>query len=208
MRYIGQAITISIEVDYAKLKAQALSHISELFEDAHEKAFTYRLSANIELMNLRVIAEEISPRITVRASETTKSSEPAPSANVGKTALVYQNKEYKESIVWDRSKLRYGNTLYGPCIINEMDSNTLILPGFKGEIDSVGNILLWVSDSKNAVEATSNGLTNGTIESEFTLDMVTGQQQWQLKICYSQLTTHQSIFLRALFETLEMKWIA
>jgi len=177
LRYIGQAITIPIEVDFAKLKAQDLSHISELFEDAHEKAFTYRLSANIELMNLRIVAEEITPDIRVKESETTKSSEPSPSANVGKTTLIYQNKEYKESTVWDRSKLIYGNTLYGPCIINEMDSNTLILPGFKGEIDSVGNILLWDSDSKNAVEATSNGLANGT-KSEVTLDIVTGRWQW------------------------------
>lgn len=177
MRYIGQAITIPIEVDFAKLKAQDLSHINELFEDAHEKAFTYRLSANIELMNLRIIAEEITPDIRVKESETTASSEPSPSASAGKTTLIYQNKEYKESTVWDRSKLVYGNTVYGPCIINEMDSNTLILPGFKGEIDRVGNILLWDSDSQNAGEATYKGLANGT-KSDVTLDIVAGWWQW------------------------------
>ena len=175
LRYIGQAITIPIDVEISKLKDGALSHISELFEVAHEKAFTYRLSANIELMNLRIVAEEITPEITVKRIETTKSSEPPSLAIVGKTTLVYQEQEFKESIIWNRSELKYGNVLYGPCIVNEMDSNTLILPGFKGEIDSVGNILLWESDSTNGVNTTSNGSTNGTEETEFTLDMVTGQ---------------------------------
>jgi len=174
LRYIGQAITIPIDVEFSELKAHALSHISELFEDAHEKAFTYRLSANIELMNLRIVAEEITPKITVKESVTTKFPEPPSSAIAGSTTLIYQNKEHKESIIWDRSKLLYGNILHGPCIVNEMDSNTLILPSFKGEIDSVGNILLWESDSRNGVKASSNGLTNGTTENEFTLDMVTG----------------------------------
>ena len=174
MRYIGQAITIPVDVDISKLKDEALSHVSELFEVAHEKAFTYRLSANIELMNLRIVAEEITPEITVKQSKTTKSPEPPSSAMAEKTTLIYQNKEYKDSTIWNRSELRYGNILYGPCIVNEMDSNTLILPGFKGEIDSVGNILLWESDSSNGTKATSSGTTSGTDESEFTLDMVTG----------------------------------
>ena len=174
MRYIGQAITIPIDVEFSELRVQALSHISELFEDAHEKAFTYRLSANIELMNLRIVAEEVTPKMTVKESETTAVLEPPSSAIAGKTTIIYQNKEYKESIIWDRSKLLYGNILHGPCIVNEMDSNTLILPSFMGEIDSVGNILLWESDSMNGVKAISNGLTNGAGKNEFTLDMVTG----------------------------------
>ena len=162
-------------VDLSKLKSEALSHISELFEEAHEKAFTYRLSANIELMNLRIVAEEITPKITVKESETTKSLEPSSSAIAGKTTFIYQNKEYKESIVWDRSQLLHGNVLHGPCIVNEMDSNTLILPSFKGEVDSVGNILLWESKSENSVKAAANGSMDGDIESVFTLDMVTGR---------------------------------
>ena len=177
LRYIGQAITIPIDVDVSKLKGEAITHISELFEVAHEKAFTYRLSSNIELMNLRIVAEEVTPEITVKESEKTRSLEPPSSAILGKTTLVYQSRDYKESIIWNRSELKYGNVVHGPCIVNEMDSNTLILPGFKGEIDSVGNILLWESDSINGTRSTSNGLNSGTAESVFALDMVTGQ--WQ-----------------------------
>ena len=177
LRYIGQAITIPIDVDVSKLKGEAITHISELFEVAHEKAFTYRLSSNIELMNLRIVAEEVTPEITVKESDKTRSLEPPSSAILGKTTLVYQSRDYKESIIWNRSELKYGNVVHGPCIVNEMDSNTLILPGFKGEIDSVGNILLWESDSINDTKSTSNDLNSGTAESVFALDMVTGQ--WQ-----------------------------
>ena len=141
-------------------------------------------------MNLRIVAEETTPKITVKENETTKSLEPPSSAITGRTTLIYQNKEYKESIVWDRSKLVYGNVLDGPCIINEMDSNTLVHPGFKGEIDRVGNILLWESGSGNDVRAPLNSSTYGTAESEFTLDMVTGQ--WQQRPDFRSLS---SIFI-------------
>jgi 5-oxoprolinase (ATP-hydrolysing) len=33
-----------------------------------------------------------------------------------------------------------------------MDSNTLIMPGFVGEIDSMGNILIWPADKKEGEE--------------------------------------------------------
>ena len=48
-----------------------------------------------------------------------------------------------ESTFWDRSQLnREGYKIQGPAVVSEMDANTLILPGFVGEIDHVGNILI------------------------------------------------------------------
>jgi len=44
--------------------------------------------------------------------------------------------------LYDREKLMAGNVLMGPAIVTEMDSTTVLLPGFRGDIDDYGNILI------------------------------------------------------------------
>jgi N-methylhydantoinase A len=41
-----------------------------------------------------------------------------------------------------RALLRAGNLVAGPAIVTEMDSTTLILPNYAGEVDLFGNILV------------------------------------------------------------------
>ncbi len=173
LRYIGQAISIPIEIEESSLKTDAIKYISELFEVAHEKAFTYRLTSNIELVNLRIVVLEITPEFAVRKVEATKISEPAAEAVSGKTKFVYQSCVHEDTPIWDRSMLKCGHVVKGPAIISEMDSNTVILPGYKAEIDHVGNILIWeaktvtngitsaVSGAVNEIAHTVNGFTNG-----------------------------------------------
>lgn len=200
LRYIGQAISIPIEIDESKLKVDAMSHISELFEVAHEKAFTYRLQANIELVNLRIVVLEVTPEFVVKKSEKSSTSEPPPEAVFGKTKLVYDGQVYEDSPIWSRSALKSGHIVKGPCLVTEMDSNTVILPGFKAEVDHVGNILIWedkgtvngiastvnglVNGVAQAVTGLANGMTNGTAKDEDSLDMVTGDfppLSWRIK---------------------------
>ena len=45
---------------------------------------------------------------------------------------------------YDRSKLRAGDTIDGPGIINQYDTTTVLPPGFSAEIDRFGNIVMAV----------------------------------------------------------------
>ncbi|KAJ7178558.1 5-oxoprolinase [Mycena crocata] len=152
LRYLGQAITIPVDVEISQLQLDASTHISELFEREHQKAFTYKLSSSIELMNLRIIAEEIPPDFTIQKLQAAVTAEPDSTAIATRTTLVYEKTEYKDSPVWTRSQLKWGHVVQGPCIVNEMDSNTLVLPGFRAEVDEVGNLLIWKSQSDTVPE--------------------------------------------------------
>ena len=46
-----------------------------------------------------------------------------------------------------------GHILHGPCVITEMDSNTLVHPGFKAEIDATANILILETEGQNQPKA-------------------------------------------------------
>ncbi|KAK7033013.1 putative hydantoin utilization protein [Favolaschia claudopus] len=155
LRYLGQAITLSVDAELTQLQLDASAHISDLFETAHQKAFTYKLSRDIELMNLRIVAEEVSPGFKIQRLTKADTVEPSSSAVSGRTTLVYQNIEYHDSVIWTRSALQWGHVVQGPCIINEMDSNTLVLPGFKAEVDEFGNLLIWESNDSKAASVES-----------------------------------------------------
>ena len=67
---------------------------------------------------------------------------PPESSISSNTNLVFEGKDFPGSPVWDRLSLKDGHAVTGPCVINEMDSNTVVLPGFRAEVDAVGNILI------------------------------------------------------------------
>ena len=43
---------------------------------------------------------------------------------------------------YDRYRLPAGGVVEGPAIVEEMDSTTVIHPGFRGEVDRFGNLLV------------------------------------------------------------------
>jgi 5-oxoprolinase (ATP-hydrolysing) len=55
--------------------------------------------------------------------------------------------------------MQKGKKFFGPAIISEMDSNTLILPEYFGEIDAYGNILIWPAEKSEDVQ---DSLSAGT----------------------------------------------
>jgi N-methylhydantoinase A len=48
--------------------------------------------------------------------------------------------------IYDRSRLEPGALLSGPAIVTEFDSTTVVLPGYRAEVDANFNILITPDD--------------------------------------------------------------
>ncbi|KAJ5473366.1 hypothetical protein N7475_002932 [Penicillium sp. IBT 31633x] len=164
LRYKGQALTITIE-----LTAEDLSLSTEKWHDVlrkrfdrqHSQMFTYCLPEfELELLRLGVVLEDDSPGIDIPLVEKIAANIRPPSdAKVGEQKIIVQGEEHQAAL-WDRQKItKQGIQVTGPCIISEMDSNTLILPGYYGEIDAIGNILI------NPIKKKAHAATTHTPES-------------------------------------------
>jgi N-methylhydantoinase A len=55
---------------------------------------------------------------------------------------VYFDGGWRETSIYDRDKLRPGNEIPGPAIVVQDDSTTVIESGYRGSVDSYGNILI------------------------------------------------------------------
>ena len=146
------------------LKGGDLFYLRDLFEAEHEKLFTYRLSSDVEVVNLRVIAEETREELPVKKLDKPESSEPPKSLVTETSNLIFEGQEFKDCAIWNRSGLKHGHVIHGPCIITEMDSNTIILPGFQAEIDAVGNILIWELEAKSPSTGGKKELDMATVD--------------------------------------------
>ena len=62
-------------------------------------------------------------------------------AQIQDSQFYFEGKWY-DATIYDRSKIGIEAIVPGPCIVQEMDSTTVILPGHSATVDSVGNLLI------------------------------------------------------------------
>lgn len=139
VRYQGQALLLTLDIDLDRLAGEGMSAITAAFDAEHEQLFTFALSEAHELVNLRAIARAPRPEITERAFEGADNS--LSDAHVGETPVHYAGKDYRAAL-YARGKLSPRLVVPGPAIVMEMDSTTLVLPGYEAAVDRVGNLLI------------------------------------------------------------------
>lgn len=146
LRYKGQALTLTVDLsekDIGLGDEEWKKLLRERFDALHEKQFTYCLeNFELELMRLGALVTDASPEMQIPRIQEADSSEPPSDALLYKQDIVVGG-EKVEATFWNREKItKEGIRITGPAVITEMDANSLILPGYVGEIDSIGNIVI------------------------------------------------------------------
>ncbi|SMY19128.1 unnamed protein product [Zymoseptoria tritici ST99CH_1A5] len=145
LRYKGQALELGISLSEDDL-AQSMEAFEKVakdkFDQVHQQQFSYTLeNFPLELTRLTVTITDASPDIEIPRIPTADTGTPPETAILKKKTIVVQGKEH-EATFWDRGALAAGHKVQGPAVVVEMDSNTLVSPGFVGEVDAVGNICI------------------------------------------------------------------
>jgi N-methylhydantoinase A len=139
LRYAGQAFQISVDFDEAQLREQGMQLLTGQFDDEHEQLFTFKLGDGHEILMIRAIAKARAKSIaelTMGQAGTTLDE-----CRVHDSRF-YHEGQWHEIYIYDRNKLHEGLVVPGPAIVGEMDSTTVVLPGYAARVDSVGNLLI------------------------------------------------------------------
>ncbi|MEY3338409.1 MAG: hypothetical protein RL245_1401 [Pseudomonadota bacterium] len=145
LRYHGQGLRLTVEVNLAELQKKGLKSISDKFDEEHKRLFTFALPLEHELVTLRAAVQGQGIKIKRQTLASGGSSPKA--AAVGKQKSFMDGKDVT-AIVYDRAKLKAGNKVAGPAIVMEMDSTTVILPKHTGHVDKSGCILIYPDNYK------------------------------------------------------------
>jgi N-methylhydantoinase A len=139
LRYIGQAFQLTIEFDATELQQKGVSLFIDAFDKEHTQLFTFALEDGHEVVMLRAVVHatnEPIPELTLSNRGTDLSN-----AKICDTEFFFAG-ETHQAIIYDRGLLGEGIDVNGPAIVNEMDSTTVILPGYLASVDHVGNLLI------------------------------------------------------------------
>ena len=132
LRYVGQSYELTVAADDV---AAAVAG----FHDEHDRAYGFAAETEpVELVNLRLtavgrIAKPQLPRLEERGAPVERGRRPVYFGEAG---------DYVDCPVYDRYALGSGAELDGPAIVEELDSTTVLHPGFGARVDQHGNLLV------------------------------------------------------------------
>ncbi|MSR15527.1 MAG: hydantoinase/oxoprolinase family protein [Gammaproteobacteria bacterium] len=150
MRYAGQAYEIRTPLpgnqDSIGVRLRtAIDHFHHHHKDLY--GYSYEGKQFVELVNVGVTGLGLLTRPQV-PSMVLAGADPS-AAFCGYTTVHFpQEQGTVETPVYDRGKLRAGNEIVGPAIINQYDSTTVLNPGWQGHLDRWGTLVLTKAQPK------------------------------------------------------------
>ena len=140
LRYEHQSFELTCPAGGGPATPAELAELLATFHAEHRRLYTYDLPrAPIELVNLRVTAIGALPR----RGEAGAGGGPAPrEAKTGERRVYFRGTGWRVTPSYDRARLRDGQEIVGPAVIEQDDATPLVAPGFAARVDPAGNLLL------------------------------------------------------------------
>jgi len=135
LRYVGQQWTVAVETESLNPGA-----IRRAFEAEHERLYGYSQSnGQIELVNLRLTAIGRTPGLQVPPPQA-DSSTPAPRET--RPVWIDDKRGLQPTPIYDGAKLRPGQTVMGPAVIDEATTTILVGAGDRLRVTDAANYLI------------------------------------------------------------------
>lgn len=152
VRYHGQGfeIPVGIDIDAFDGEGAGLDSMRATFDAEHERLFSFLLSNEQELVTVRATAS--GPRPDFAAATLEVGDADCSAARVSDHEI-WVDGAMVEAAIYDRVLLRAGNVVQGAAVITEMDSTTLILPGYAATVHSSGSLLIRPTNADQNQEA-------------------------------------------------------
>ena len=140
-RYAGQGYELSVGLPLGALGREDTARLRADFDRAYAARYGYASPAEqVEIVNWRLSALGIGRRLELPRYERRGSLD---TALTGRRPAYFPEKGgYVETPVYDRYRLSPGVALYGPAIVEERESTTVLPPGCGGRVDDFGSLLV------------------------------------------------------------------
>jgi N-methylhydantoinase A len=138
-RYAGQGYELAVALPPCELTTDALDRFRAGFDECYAARYGYANPAEaVEVVTWRLSAVSASPALELPRY---RAGGPAESAiKGGRRAYFPEKGGYVETPIYDRYRLSPGVTLFGPAIIEERESTTVLPPGAGGRVDEYGSL--------------------------------------------------------------------
>ena len=142
LRYAGQGYELTVPCPMPPLTHDGLVLMRGRFDTLHEQSSGHKAETEpVELVSLRLVSLGLVPQAKLSLGKITGRKVEAAMTGERK---VFFGKEHGilATAIYDRNLLEPGHKIYGPAIVEQMDTTTVIHPEQEATVDEYGNIII------------------------------------------------------------------
>jgi N-methylhydantoinase A len=146
LRYVKQYHEVNVKISREELERCDVESIADHFHPEHDRLYGYSLKQEgtpIELINLRLLSVGQTTKPKFQQEEYHQED---PAAALKKKRRVYLPLEqaFREIPVYDGHRLRFGNKVEGPAIIEQVNTSTFVSPEYDVLCDKYGSYTMYL----------------------------------------------------------------
>ena len=143
MRYVGQNYELQVAVPFGEISQSDFTELKTKFFKEHEKNYGYfNPTAPVQFVNFRSEATGMVAKPNLATID--KMTDDIEKALIETRKVYFAETGTIDCPVYDRYKLGQIDRVEGPCIIEQMDSTSVIPPNTHFKVDCYGNIIVAV----------------------------------------------------------------
>ncbi|WP_083438810.1 hydantoinase/oxoprolinase family protein [Herbaspirillum autotrophicum] len=146
MRYAGQAYELNVPIAHPLPSPLNAAFLIEAFHREHERLYGFRDEAapvDVSTIRLAIVGHLV-------ATTSARRFAGSGAAQVHARRQVFLRGGWHDTPIYQRDALGAGDVLNGPAVIEQVDTTILVLPGWQGRTDTLGNLHLTPSDNQGA----------------------------------------------------------
>lgn len=142
LRYLHQGYQLTVNCPAREIAAGDREELKRGFDALHLRVYGQNAeSEEAEVVTFRLLAELEVPKLQLR--EQAAGDGDSARARKGTRALYdFDAKRYVDAPVYQRERLRPGDSIAGPAIVEQFDATTVIGAGQGAQVDGYGNLLI------------------------------------------------------------------
>ena len=153
MRYVKQYHEVNVEITKETLAKGDLASIARSFHPEHNRLFGYSLEEEktpIELITLRLLSvgRTVKPQFK---QETYDREDPKKALKKKRKVYLPLEEQYVEVPVYDGHKLKYGNKVEGPALIEQVNTTTFVTPEYNVLCDRYGSYTMYLKPKEKEI---------------------------------------------------------
>ncbi len=163
MRYIKQYHEVNVKITKRDIENGDISRMEGLFHPEHNRLYGYSLEEQgtpIELINLRLLSKGKTVKPGFRQEEY-DGEDPSRALKKRRSVYLPLEKAFREVSVYDGHKLRCGNRVEGPALIEQVNTTTFVSPEYSVLCDRYGSYTMYLKEREKEIEEKIGGFKNG-----------------------------------------------
>lgn len=144
LRYLSQYHEVTVPIPAEWIARGDREAVAEAFHATHDRLYGYHLreeGTGLELINVRVRSTGRTPKPSFHRLPA-GGEDPGAARKGRRRAFLPDRGAFEEVPVYDGHRLRPGNVVPGPALVERFDTTLFLAPGFVARVDDFGNSLV------------------------------------------------------------------